>query len=107
MTIEQDEKIADEATQGKWYFRKLWDDLVSIETDSIYLLKTKNHYLTTENGKYIANFNPERIKKYIAVAKAAEHAKKQFMAIDDGFFTGLVPPEFGGVCKALKELENE
>ena len=35
---------------------------------------------------------------------ACEQAKKDFMAINDGFFTGLVPPEFGPVAEALNRL---
>ena len=39
-----------------------------------------------------------------SVAAAALQTKAAFMAIDDGFFTGLVPPEMGPICAALRAL---
>ena len=43
------------------------------------------------------------VKSLRKVALAAQEAERRFMAIDDGFFTGLVPPEFGDLSMALRE----
>ena len=47
----------------------------------------------------------KRVEVLEKVARAAKKCESKFMAIDDGFFTGLVPPEFGCVSAALKALE--
>lgn len=42
----------------------------------------------------------------IRVAEAAQQVKRNFMAIDDGFYTGLVPPEFAPLLEPLAALEG-
>ena len=42
----------------------------------------------------------------LEIWKSALAAEKSFMQINDGFFTGLVPPEFATVSIALRALSN-
>ena len=62
--------------------------------------------LSKEDSKYIASASPDVVLKLLAVVKAAKDSENKFMAINDGFFTGLVPPEFGPVSISLRALEQ-
>lgn len=46
------------------------------------------------------------IYKLIDIAEAAQEAKNAFMEVDDGFYTGLLPPQFVKVSLALIEAEK-
>lgn len=43
------------------------------------------------------------VQELLELVEAAEKAEKLFMAINDGFFAGLVPPEFAPVSMALRK----
>jgi len=38
--------------------------------------------------------------------EAAELSKEKFMAMDDGYFVGLIPPEFSDIAGALTKLKK-
>lgn len=48
-----------------------------------------------------------RIDLFLELWEAAEQVKRNFMAIDDGFYTGLVPPEFAPLLPVLAKLQGE
>jgi len=108
MNINDLEKLAKEATPGPWTI--LAHSAIVSETNGEYIVtKAPGFKLPLEapkNFEYMAAFNPATTLKLIAVVKAAQETEKKFMAIDDGFYTGLVPPEFAEVSAALRELDS-
>jgi len=107
------ESKAKAATPGPWIIQERRVPLGKcIETIDESILKMDEDELvacaeySSEDAKYIASVSPDVVLKLLAVVKAAKDSENKFMAINDGFFTGLVPPEFGPVSISLRALEQ-
>lgn len=117
-TLDEDLKIASEATGGKWesaihgdgrYFpRKRTSQMCSyliLQPSGDSGIGSKAYRNNKPNSNYIANFHPEKVKAYIKVAMAAKKLPISFYR----------EPECGtpycqeaaDFIKALEAIENE
>jgi len=62
--------------------------------------------LHSASGTNYVAIKGTHLEKILAVVEAALKVKENFKDIDDGFFRGLVPPEFSPLCAPLSELEK-
>lgn len=99
MTLEELKRLAAAATPGEWACdRRI--GTIDVPSQASYC----NCTMSSDDAEFIAAFNPETAKRLIAVVEAAEQVKRSFMAINDGFHTGLVPPEFAPLLEPLAAL---
>jgi hypothetical protein len=114
MTLEDLKKIVDAATPGPWtidgigiYGRSEEDEplvghvIVGQRADAEFTIAARTWLpLLIKEVEALRKERPLLIQ----VAKAAEQAKANFMAIDDGFHTGAVPPEMLPLLTPLARL---
>lgn len=43
---------------------------------------------------------------FIKLLSACKDSERKWMAVDDGLFTGLVPPEFAEISQVIREIER-
>lgn len=114
--LDELEKLEAKATPGPWKFShgdnfdhfSIWNDEAEfvVQDDSDVEPSTENLVAICR----LRNAAPALIRELRAARKvidAAKKAEEAFMKIDDGFFHGLVPPEFAIVSMALRELEGK
>lgn len=75
MTLSNDRKIVEAATQGEWLYSKCYG-VATIESVDGTDIAHAVDYLTPDNATFISTFNPVKVQKMLDVIEAAKDVQE-------------------------------